>query len=294
MGLIVMRFMAQPARAPRELKHLIVTADDFGRSPEINAAIERAHRAGFVTQASLMVHEPAAADAVEIARRNPALLVGLHLTLCAGRAAQVSALTDAGGHFPASPARAGLRYAFSSALAGPLRREIAAQFAHFRALGLAPAYWDGHTHLHLHPTIFRLTLPIALDHGFRAVRLVREPGPFAPVPWIFHRLSRAALPHLAKHGVQFADRIFGLRATGRMTTAAIARLLAQLPDGTSELYFHPGAEPAEPDYATLTRLLAQHEIVRTDWVAASGDEAIPSRNRQITQSPNLPPPPAAR
>ena len=247
------------------MKHLIVTADDFGRSPEINAAIERAHRAGFVTQASLMVHEPAAAEAAEIARRNPALAVGLHLTLCAGRAAQVSALTDESGNFPASPARAGLRYAFSPALAEPLRREIAAQFARFRALGFAPTYWDGHTHLHLHPAILRLTLPIALDHGFRTVRLVREPGPCAPVPWIFQALSRAALPLLEKSGVQFADRVFGLRETGRMTTMAIARLLAQLPDGTSELYFHPGAEPAEPDYAALTPLLARHGITLTHW-----------------------------
>jgi hopanoid biosynthesis associated protein HpnK len=276
------------------LKHLIVTADDFGRSPEINAAIERGHRAGFVTQASLMVNEPAAADAVEIARRNPALCVGLHLTLCAGRAAEVSALTDARGNFPASPARAGLRYALSPALAGPLRREIAAQFERFRALGYAPAYWDGHAHLHLHPTILRLTLPIALGHGFRAVRLVREPGPFAPVPWIFQHLSRAALPHLKKHGVQFADRVFGLRESGRMTTAVIARYLGQLPDGTSELYFHPGAEPAEPDCAALTELIARHKIAPTDRAAALKVHAIQSPNHPITQSPNSPPPPAAR
>ena len=245
------------------MKHLIVTADDFGRSPEINAAIERAHRAGFVTQASLMVNEPAAEQAAEIARRNPALRVGLHLTLCAGRAAQVSALTDESGNFPASPARAGLRYAFSPALAEPLRREIGAQFARFRALGFAPTYWDGHTHLHLHPTIFRLTLPIAIGHGFRATRLVREPAPRGLVPRIFQLLSRAALPHLEKSGVQFTDRVFGLRDTGRMTTAALARLLAQLPDGTSELYFHPGAEPAEPDCAALIPLLARHGITLT-------------------------------
>ena len=246
------------------MKHLITTADDFGRSPEINAAIERAHRAGFLTQASMMVNEPAVEEAADIARRNPALHVGLHLTLCAGRAAQVSVLTDESGDFTASPTRAGLRYAFSPSLAGPLRQEIRAQFARFRALGFAPTYWDGHTHLHLHPTILRLTLPIATEHGFRAVRLVREPGPFALVPWIFQRLSRTALPHLEKHGIHFADRLFGLRDTGHMTTATITRLLAHLPDGTSELYFHPGAEPAEPDYAALTPLLARHGITLRD------------------------------
>jgi len=247
------------------LKHLIVTADDFGRSPEINAAIERAHRAGFVAQASLMVHEPAAAQAVEIARRNPGLGVGLHLTLCAGRAAAVSALTDESGNFAASPARAGVRYAFSPTLAEPLRHEIRAQFARFRALGFAPTYWDGHTHLHLHPTILRLTLPLAIEHGFRAMRLVREPGPRALLPRIFQWLSSAAIPHLEKAGVQFADRVFGLRDTGRMTTGVIARLLEKLPDGLSEVYFHPGAELAEPDYAALTPLLARHAITLTHW-----------------------------
>ncbi len=256
------------------MKHLIVTADDFGRSPEINAAIGRAHRAGFVTQASLMVNEPAAEEAADIARRNPALRVGLHLTLCDGLAAAAGgaaasfpssrrALADESGRFTVSPTRAGLRYAFSPSLAEPLQHEIRAQFARFRALGFAPTYWDGHTHLHLHPTILRLTLPIAIEQGFRAVRLVREPGPFAPVPWIFQRLSRAAIPHLEKHGIHFADQVFGLRETGHMTTATIARFLAQLPDGTSELYFHPGAEPAEPDYAALTPLLAHHAIALT-------------------------------
>jgi hopanoid biosynthesis associated protein HpnK len=242
------------------LKHLIVTADDFGRNPEINTAIERAHRAGFVTQASLMVNEPAAAEAAEIARRCPTLRVGLHLTLCAGRAGQVSALTDADGFFPPSPARAGLRYAFAPSLAGPLQDEIRTQFDRFRDLGFPPTYWDGHTHLHLHPTVFRLTLPIAVEHGFRALRLVREPGAFALVPWIFHRLSRAAMPLAEKHHLRFSDATFGLRTTGRMTTATLMRHLQNLPAGTSELYLHPGAEPEEPDYRALLQILAQQKI----------------------------------
>jgi hopanoid biosynthesis associated protein HpnK len=250
----------QDESATHALKQLILTADDFGRSPEINAAIERAHRAGFLTQASLMVNEPAADEAVQIARRNPALRVGLHLTLCAGRALSVSPLTDAQGNFSTSPAIAGLRYFFTTALACPLREEIRAQFERFRALGFPPTYWDGHAHLHLHPTILRLAVPIAREHSFRTTRLVREPGPPALLPLIFQALSHTAIPRLQKHGIQFADRVFGLRDTGRMTTTAIARHLENLPDGVSELYFHPGEEPKEPDYATLVPLLAHHQI----------------------------------
>lgn len=225
------------------MKHLIVTADDFGRSPAVNAAVERLHCAGLVTQASLMVRAAHAAEAVAIAHRQPALRTGLHLTLC--------------DH---DPARAGLRYFFRRKTHVALAVEIAAQFTRFHALGLAPTYWDGHAHLHLHPTIFRLTLPIAHAHGFRATRLVREPGPPALLPWIFQALSRRALPALRGLGIAGTDHVFGLRATGRVTGAVFARLLEQLPEGTSEIYFHPGAEPAALDPAPLLEIVRRRGI----------------------------------
>ncbi|MDE0854568.1 MAG: ChbG/HpnK family deacetylase, partial [Nevskia sp.] len=55
---------------------LIVTADDFGLHAAVNEAVELAHRDGVLTAASLMVGAPAAADAVQRARRLPRLRVG--------------------------------------------------------------------------------------------------------------------------------------------------------------------------------------------------------------------------
>ncbi|EDY16389.1 YdjC-like protein [Chthoniobacter flavus Ellin428] len=249
------------ARATHKLKQLIVTGDDFGRSHEVNEAIERCHEAGFLTQAGLMVHESHAEEAVRIAQRHPALCVGLHLTLCDGRASAISAITDAAGRFVTSPARAGLRYAFRSSLAESLQCEIRAQFERFRAFGLAPTYWDGHTHLHLHPTVLRLTLPIALEYGFRATRLVREYPPSSSLlPAIFRQLSRAAQPGLQRHGIAFNDRIFGLRDTGKMTTQILTSSLECLPDGLTEIYFHPGAEPEEIDGGKLRSLATDYGI----------------------------------
>jgi hopanoid biosynthesis associated protein HpnK len=238
------------------LKTLILTGDDFGRSAVVNAAIERYHAAGALTQASLMVNEPHAAEAAQIAARHPQLRVGLHLTLCAGRASRVSALTDDAGNFEPSPAKAGLRYFFSRSLEAALTAEIRAQFEKFRALGFAPTYWDGHTHLHLHPTILRLTLPIAKEHGFRFIRLAREPGPPALVPWIFQRLSAAAIPALRQANIAFADQVFGLRNTGRMTLETVRAALAQTREGVTEIYFHPGAEIDPPAPDALASLVA--------------------------------------
>lgn len=245
------------------MKQLILTGDDFGRSSAVNEAIERHHQAGLLTQASLMVNELAVEEAVRIARRNPQLCVGLHVTLCAGRAARLSALTDDDARFAESPALAGLRYAFDPRTAEPLGHEIAEQFARFRELGFPGSYADGHTHLHLHPVILRALLGPLAAGGFRMLRLVREPGNYSPVALIFRALSAAARPSLRRLGIRAADHVFGLAGTGHMTAGRLIHLFQQLPAGLSEIYFHPGKEPGEPDFAALRQILAERNIVLT-------------------------------
>ncbi len=220
-----------------DFTRITITGDDFGLSPGVNTAIECYHRVGALQQASLMVAAPHAAEALAIARRNPGLRVGLHLVVA-----------------EKNPALAGLRAAFDPTFRRALRAQIERQFAQFRALDLPPAYWDGHMHLHLHPVVLRLTLPVAAAHGFRWVRLVREPGPPALIPWIFTRLSEQARPALERAGIGHADRVFGLRATGRMNLAAFRAALLQA-EGDTEIYFHPGAEADPPDPSALAALL---------------------------------------
>ena len=55
------------------LQTLVITGDDFGRTADVNRAVERYHCAGALDQASLMVAEPHAEDAVAIPRRCPEL-----------------------------------------------------------------------------------------------------------------------------------------------------------------------------------------------------------------------------
>jgi predicted glycoside hydrolase/deacetylase ChbG (UPF0249 family) len=208
-----------------------------------------------------MVNEACVEEAVRIARRNPALRVGLHLTLCDGRASEISAITDACGCFAKSPAIAGMHYAFDARTHAPLAREIGAQFARLAELAFAPGHCDGHAHLHLHPTILRLAIPHLAARRFERVRLVREPGNRTILAHIFRTLSANAARALATHGIVASDHVFGLRDTGRMTTARFARILENLPHGTSELYYHPGAEPEALDFARLRELLATRSIV---------------------------------
>ena len=113
--------MARPDSARR----LIVNADDFGASAAINQAVVRAHREGILTTASLMVNAPGLAEAVQLARENPRLGVGLHLTLLMGHAAlppdKIPGLANARGEFSNHPVGVGLRYFFQPGLRVQLR-----------------------------------------------------------------------------------------------------------------------------------------------------------------------------
>lgn len=240
---------------------LIITGDDFGRSHAINEAIEAHHQAGFLTQASLMIHEPFAEEAVRIARRNPGLCVGLHLTLCAAARSGASPLTDATGNFEPRPGRAGWRYFWDRRLETALQAEIREQFERFAATRLPAVYWDGHTHLHLHPTIFRLTLPLAWAAGFRAVRLVQTDG-CGSLGWIFHHLSRSA----GKTGLHHSDRLLGLAETGKMDGARMSAAISRSGWGPlTEIYYHPGLDGHDLDFPRLLDQLARQKIRLANW-----------------------------
>ncbi len=256
--------MASPER-PR--RRLIVNADDFGRSAAINEAVVRAHREGILTTASLMVNEPHAAEAVALARACPALGVGLHLTLVAGRAALPAAespgLADPAGQLPADAVRAGWRFFFRRELRAALRREIAAQFDAFARTGLPLDHVNGHLNVHLHPTVLPLVLEIGRRHGLRALRLTRDPfwlnTRLAGGAWayrvrhagVFTLLSAAARPRLRRAGVRHTARVFGLLQNGRVDEAYLMRLLPRLPAGDSELYAHPSLTDFRVEFEAL-------------------------------------------
>ncbi|WP_066827090.1 hopanoid biosynthesis-associated protein HpnK [Sphingomonas mali] len=232
------------------MKRLIVTADDFGASPEVNDAVEQAHRDGILTATSLMVAGNAAADAVARARALPTLGVGLHIVLVEGRpvlpADNIPALVDATGNFRSDMARAGVTIFTSPAARAQLAAEIEAQFAAFAATGLTLDHVNAHKHFHLHPTIAGAILRIGQRYGMRAARAPVEPrrllrqvdgtdaGPRVETVWA--RLVRA---RLRRAGMLVPDQVFGLAWSGAMTADRVRGILERLPDGLTEIYTHP-------------------------------------------------------
>lgn len=210
-----------------------------------------------------MVGGEAAADAVARAHRLPGLRVGLHLNLIDGRpvlhAAEIPHLVRDKDEFDRNMARAGVRFFALPGVRRQLASEIRAQFAAFHATGLPLDHVNAHKHMHLHPVVARLIIEIGRDYGMKAVRVPSEPvavlrGAFpeesyrAPPyqPWI-----SALRRRLQRAGLRTNDHIFGLAWSGAMVEARIMRLIPHLPDGTSEIYFHPAAERTRSLVATM-------------------------------------------
>jgi hopanoid biosynthesis associated protein HpnK len=264
------------------VKGLIVTADDFGAAREVNDAVERAHRDGILTAASLMVSAPAAADAVARARRMPSLRVGLHLVLAEGRptlpASTIPDLVDASGNFRTDMARAGAAMFFRPRVRKQLAEEIAAQFEAFAATGLKLDHVNAHKHFHLHPTIATELLNTGLKHGMKAVRVPREPRRTieAIEPGTTSLADSALAPFSALLAARFKsaavtvpDQVFGLKWSGAMTRQRLASLVDNLPDGLSEIYLHPATAGTFAGSAPGYRYCEELEALLDSGVAAS-------------------------
>jgi hopanoid biosynthesis associated protein HpnK len=249
------------------MKTVTFSADDFGLSEAVNEGIERAHREGVLQAASLMVAAPAAADAVRRARANPSLRVGLHLVVIEGPAAlphaEIPDLVDTEGQFPSDQLALGINYFFRPIIRRQLLAEIRAQFAVFAATGLTLDHANAHKHMHMHPTVGSMLLRAGADHGLRRIRIPAEPpatlarcGTAATLgDRLLYRWTGLLRRQARDAGVATNDHCFGLAWSGHMTTDRIHRLLPNLPDGDTEIYFHPAAGRD----AVLDRLMPIYE-----------------------------------
>jgi len=258
------------------MKQLIINADDFGLSPGVNRAVIKGWRDGVLTSASLMVGAPAFAEAVELARENPGLQVGLHLTLAQGRSVVAHrgfpCLTDREGFFPADPVMAGMRMFFLRALRRQIQAEIEGQIARFLDTGLPLSHIDGHLNMQMHPTVFAILCRLIPKYGIETFRLTRErlgaelavsPARFpgkAVHALIFSLLAGQCRPELELRRLGHAAEVKGLLNSGAMTEKYLLAVLERLQEGLTEIYFHP-ADLSEAELTeTMPGYLHEEEL----------------------------------
>lgn len=219
-------------------KRLIVNADDYGFTPDVNDGIVEAHRRGILTATTLMANGSAFEDAVRRAREVPSLDIGCHLVLIGG-ASLLSAKP-----YPLTVSR--LLVALSRRQIRPYD-EFHSQLRRIIDSGIRPTHLDTHKHTHLAPPVLEAVAHLSEEFE---IPWVRRPFDFpmsAAVPPLV-RLTNRSLGLLRsrfhrvleKHHCRTTDYFAGFQVTGRLRTPELIELLARLPEGTTELMCHPG------------------------------------------------------
>ena len=219
-------------------KQLIVNADDFGFTPDVNEGIVEANRTGVLTATTLMANGAAFDDAVRLAKATPDLDVGCHLVLVSGRSVHTGqALPPTVSKLLLAIARREIR----------IYDELSAQVRKIVAAGIAPTHLDTHKHTHLAPPVLEAVARIAdeFDIGW-----VRRPFDFpmtTNTPLMTRATSRALQVvrrrfhrTLERRRCRTTDTFAGFQITGRFRAAELVELIRQLPDGLTELMCHPG------------------------------------------------------
>jgi len=215
------------------VKQLVINADDFGFTRDVNQGIVEAHREGILTATTLMATGAAFDDAVRLAKQNPSLDVGCHLVLV--------------GEPPFAPTVAQLVRDIAVARIR-IYDELAAQVQRIISAGLRPSHLDTHKHTHLLPPVLSAVARISEEFG---IPWVRRPFDFPLVPggsgWAVRAVSRSFRTMsghfervLTRHGCRSTDHFAGFQLTGRVTPGSLVDLIRALPDGSTEFMCHPG------------------------------------------------------
>jgi predicted glycoside hydrolase/deacetylase ChbG (UPF0249 family) len=215
------------------VKLLVVNADDFGFTRDVNQGIVEAHCRGILTATTLMATGEAFEHAVKLARENPSLDVGCHLVLVG-----------------APPLPRTVLELTRALAAGRIKvfDELIAQVRRILNAGLRPTHLDTHKHTHLLPPVLDAVARISEEYK---IPWVRRPFDFpvtpAGVSWAKRATSRALgvvrrrfARVLARHGCRSTDHFAGFQITGRYTASDLARLIRSLPEGSTEFMCHPG------------------------------------------------------
>lgn len=260
-----------------DMKQLIVNADDFGMSEEVNDGIKRGIEAGVITSVSIMVNMPFFEDAVKYLKIHPDIPVGLHFNLTEGSPVSVwrdvSTLIREDGNF----------YYWTNLLSSiftrkievnQIKKELTSQYEKLKKSGIPINHIDSHHHIHLYPEIFRTVAMFAQNNNIHTLRsrsfqldqlffLART----RPTLKQFIILALCSLDSLLYNfGKKFAelDSLYDISWDQEKKQNKFFEFLKNLPDGITEIICHPAVlsntgnpKFLKPRYDELTLLLSR-------------------------------------
>lgn len=159
---------------------IIINADDYGLSHEVNEAIVACFVKHYINQTTIMVNMPYMEEAVKLSISNGFCdKVGLHLNLVEGKPLTEgicdTVFCDKNGFFISDTMKnPKYRMWLDKKTRECVCSEIEAQIVTFLNLGIGIKHVDSHQHAHVNPSILRELLPLLERYGFEDVRLSRN------------------------------------------------------------------------------------------------------------------------
>ncbi len=236
---------------------VIFNADDLGLCEAVNQGVAAAFDRGVVRSASILATGEAFEQAAELARARPGLDTGVHLALTqtrpVSRPEDIPSLIGEDGDFLPTWRAFLSRYLRGGVRKQEVERELRAQLARVEAAGLSISHLDGHQHLHMLPGILPIAVRLAGEHHVGAIRLPyqRESvgGDLCAPP---RRLEGTALRSVCRlgagalraNGLLVSDGFRGFSEAGAWDSVGLARTIATVRPGVTEICCHPGADDA--------------------------------------------------
>lgn len=221
------------------MKLLVVNADDFGFSRDVNLGIVEAHTRGILTSTTLMANGQEFEHAVSLAHRHPSLDVGCHLVLVQGK----SLVTK-------NPLPSSIRDLTFALLTRKIKPydELKAQVEQILAAGIIPTHLDTHKHTHLLPPVLDAVARLSEEFGIRWVRrpfdfpMQASPAPFAlkATSTAFSVMRLQFHRKLQRHRCRTTDHFAGFQLTGRFQAEQLLAVIRALLPGSTEFMCHPG------------------------------------------------------
>jgi chitin disaccharide deacetylase len=237
------------------MKSIIVTADDLGLDPYINKGIVDAYQNGIITCSALLMNAPATEEGITIARGNPGLEVGIHLSIVEGYSLRNVASTiteikpyfDSGICLKRNWSEFVKCYLMGRIDLNELEEEFELQIRKFKSNFDSIPFLNSTQHMHLLPGIWKIVLKLCKTHGIKYIRLPRLT--FPDRLWFnkrilyifpFSLLGSYCRLSLKNTGIQSADNVVGMQFSGNISAEKLKFILSHLGHGVNEIVLHPG------------------------------------------------------
>jgi len=153
---------------------LIISADDFGLTPEVNKAIIQAFKLGIINRATAIANSPFFSEACELAHANGyENNIGVHFNITEGipinpQMSRIPLFCSSSGRFIY---RRNKKMFLSRSKMNAISAECEDHILRFHEQGLHPTHLDSHHHVHTEWFIFRAIEPVLRKYGFSSVRI---------------------------------------------------------------------------------------------------------------------------